>query len=164
MKALSIIQPWASLVAVGAKKIETRSWATNYRGPLAIHASKRHFDTRAYFDRELHLFAEALGLPDIYSFDKLPCGAVVATCKLVDCLIIKEDGLYQVRRVPGGINDMYRPERPLPKGNELAFGDYAPGRNALLLGDVKHLPEPILAKGKLGLWNWEYPEVSSCPL
>ena len=40
MKALSLTQPWASLVVIGAKCYETRSWATNYRGPLAIHASK----------------------------------------------------------------------------------------------------------------------------
>ncbi len=40
MKAISLLQPWATLVAIGAKRIETRSWATNYRGPLAIHASK----------------------------------------------------------------------------------------------------------------------------
>lgn len=41
MKAISLWQPWASLVAVGAKKIETRSWATKYRGSLAIHATKK---------------------------------------------------------------------------------------------------------------------------
>ena len=40
MKALTLYQPWATLVAIGAKKIETRSWSTPYRGPLAIHAGK----------------------------------------------------------------------------------------------------------------------------
>src|SRR5690348_17556570 len=40
MKALTLTQPWASLVAIGAKRIETRSWSTSYRGPLAIHAAK----------------------------------------------------------------------------------------------------------------------------
>ena len=40
MKALTLYQPWATLIAIGAKKIETRSWGTNYRGPLAIHAGK----------------------------------------------------------------------------------------------------------------------------
>jgi hypothetical protein len=38
MKALSLWQPWATLVSIGAKRIETRSWPTKYRGPLAIHA------------------------------------------------------------------------------------------------------------------------------
>ena len=44
MKALTLHQPWASLIAIGAKKIETRSWATSYRGPLAIHAAVRKPD------------------------------------------------------------------------------------------------------------------------
>lgn len=41
MKLISLWEPWASLMAIGAKKIETRSWATSYRGWLAIHAAKR---------------------------------------------------------------------------------------------------------------------------
>ncbi len=40
MKALSLLQPWATLVVIGVKQIETRSWSTAYRGPLLIHASK----------------------------------------------------------------------------------------------------------------------------
>lgn len=40
-KALTLHQPWASLIALGVKTIETRSWSTKYRGPLAIHAGKR---------------------------------------------------------------------------------------------------------------------------
>jgi hypothetical protein len=41
MKVISIIQPWATLIAIGEKKFETRSWSTKYRGELAIHASKK---------------------------------------------------------------------------------------------------------------------------
>jgi hypothetical protein len=41
IKCISLWQPWASLVAVGAKRIETRGWATAYRGRLGIHAAKR---------------------------------------------------------------------------------------------------------------------------
>jgi hypothetical protein len=40
MKVLTLAQPWATLVAIGAKKIETRSWPTNYRGPLAIQFAR----------------------------------------------------------------------------------------------------------------------------
>jgi hypothetical protein len=36
---------------------------------------------------------------------------------------------------------------------ERAFGDYTPGRYAWLLKDVRHLPAPMAAKGKLGLWE-----------
>lgn len=49
MKALSLTQPWATLVAIGAKKIETRSWSTSYRGPVAIHASKGYPGRYAWF-------------------------------------------------------------------------------------------------------------------
>lgn len=147
MKALTLYQPWASLVALCEKKIETRSWYTSYRGTLAIHAAKKPFDTDPYLDRELYLFADALGLPDIFSFDALPYGAVIATCNLVDCLYIGKTHLHCYARVV-----------PLPSGNELAFGDYTEGRFAWVLNDVRPLPEPIPAKGRQGLWNWEPPE------
>ena len=41
MKAITVWQPWASLLVSGRKRYETRSWATTYRGPIAIHAAKR---------------------------------------------------------------------------------------------------------------------------
>jgi hypothetical protein len=84
MKAITILQPFASLIACGAKKIETRSWPTKYRGPIAIHAGAKPLDTTSYFDRELYRFCDALGLPDIYSFTQLPHGAVIAIADLVD--------------------------------------------------------------------------------
>jgi hypothetical protein len=44
MKALSVKQPWAELIAIGRKQIEVRSWPTKYRGPLVIVASSRPAD------------------------------------------------------------------------------------------------------------------------
>ena len=50
MKAISLWQPWASLCVLpgpngrAVKTIETRSWPTKYRGPLAVHAAKREPD------------------------------------------------------------------------------------------------------------------------
>ncbi|MFA6927000.1 MAG: ASCH domain-containing protein [Bacteroidales bacterium] len=61
MKALSVRQPWASLIAIGRKTIEVRTWRTNYRGPLVICASKRPL------------------LPG------RPTGVAVCTVTLVDC-------------------------------------------------------------------------------
>ena len=60
IKALSLRQPWASMVADGRKTIETRTWRTNYRGLLAIHAS-----ARPYAD--------------------LPTGGIIAVATLYDC-------------------------------------------------------------------------------
>lgn len=41
MKVITLIQPWATLIALGEKQIETRSWSTKYRGEIAIHAGKK---------------------------------------------------------------------------------------------------------------------------
>ena len=65
-------QPWATLVILGRKKFETRSWSTRHRGALVIHASKT-------FPRDAREFAEALGLSD------LPLGSILGVVDLVDC-------------------------------------------------------------------------------
>ena len=47
LRALTLTQPWASLIAAGAKHWETRSWRTRFRGELAIHAARNDRDGRA---------------------------------------------------------------------------------------------------------------------
>lgn len=61
MKLLSLWEPWATLMAIGAKRIETRSWSTPYRGWLAIHASEGGL-AKAQLREVLadHVFADAL--------------------------------------------------------------------------------------------------------
>lgn len=136
IKALTLSQPWGSLLAIGAKKIETRSWKTAYRGPLAIHAAKK-YPRAAQMLAISSPFIEPLNragyLPDI------PLGAVVAMCQLVNCLPVE-----MVERL---------------SDSERKFGDYSPGRYAWILEDVKLLPEPIPAKGALSLWEWPCWEV-----
>lgn len=77
MKALTICQPYAELVACGSavKPIENRTWYTNYRGTLLIHAGK----SKAFIDD-----AEAYGLDEA----RLVFGAIVAAAQLVACLPI----------------------------------------------------------------------------
>ncbi len=154
MKAITVYQPWASLIAVGAKKYETRSWSTNYRGPIAIHAGKKPFTNNEYTDGELYPFAYALNLPDIYSFDTLTLGAVIATAELVDChKIIARYGDNHpcIHYQPF---NAYMQEIPII-GNELLLGDWTPGRYAWELTNVKMLPEPIPVRGQQGLWEWK---------
>ena len=128
MKALSLTQPWATLVATGKKKVETRTWRTKYRGALYIHAAKD-------FPGDAAKFAEAeraLGrLPA-----RVPRGAVVAIARLVD-----------VRRTEDVVQTVSALER--------YYGDYSPGRFAWFLEDVKELPEPIPYRGELGLFEVE---------
>ena len=134
MKALTIHTPWAPLIAVGEKEYETRGWKTNYRGPLAIHCSR----TMDYlFLYNAWPFLDALrkhGL-DIEDVNKLR-GQVIATAELVDCIIV--------------------PNMPLTiTKQEIAFGDFRPGRFAWKLANVKKLETPIPAVGKQGLWEWD---------
>ncbi len=99
MKALTLWQPWASLVALGVKTIETRSWSTTYRGPLAIHAAAKKparvwaRDHPALYDdfrieRCLDIQEDGNN-PGQFAYDWVgPLGAVVATCTLVDVVPI----------------------------------------------------------------------------
>src|SRR6266446_8164646 len=83
------MQPWATLIALGAKRIETRSWSTSYRGPLAIHASGRITKEAAMSLRD-PLIREALAAggyregngPATNPFG-LPLGAVIAVVTLM---------------------------------------------------------------------------------
>lgn len=127
MKALTLTQPWAQLVALGHKSIETRSWSTKYRGPLAIHAA-RGFPRAA---RELAAEERAIGR---LSRDRLPLGGIVAIAWLVD-----------VKRV----------EEAQPTPLERHLGDYSPGRYAWILDRdrLRVLAAPLEWTGRLGLWD-----------
>lgn len=136
MKALTLTQPWASLIAWGEKRIETRHWWTPYRGPLAIHAAKAMpaWAKTCCFEEP---FFEALEAAGCGGPEDLPRGAVVATGRLVGC----------VPTVP-----LQLPPGFVPAEFERDFGDFSPGGWAWLLADVVALPVPVPARGALGLW------------
>lgn len=155
MKAITLHQPWATLMALGAKRIETRSWPTHYRGPLAIHAGK----TLPAYARET-LYArsiqKALGWPELkgelYSesrwgihaeirklIESLPLGCIVATCKLVNCL--------DTDLIPRFVSPFTEQER--------MFGNYDPGRFGWLTEDLYRIDPPIPVVGARGLWDWD---------
>jgi hypothetical protein len=141
VKALSLTQPWASLVALGAKRIVTRSWGTSYRGLLAIHASKGFpRDCRELCDEPP--FEEILQKFDLTAAT-LPCGVVLCVTKLVDCLPIRHVNF---------------PQHHSLCEYEAEFGCYGAGRYGLILGPVTVLDDPIPARGALGLWEWTLPE------
>jgi activating signal cointegrator 1 len=150
MKALTLTQPWATLVAIGAKRIETRSWGTTYRGPLAIHAALGWTEeVVGLFVTEL--FREVLVEAGYYNFSQLPRGCIVATCELVS---VKK--IHDVQRYlgwewegPEGMDYHFAIDQ-----QELHFGNFADGRSAWLLNNVQLLPEPIPARGALSLWEW----------
>ena len=141
MKAMTLQQPWATLVAIGAKHYETRSWRTEHRGPLAIHASKAlpknigGICSREPFWSTLRPWLDKMDFPT---------GAVIAVVTLLNCLPTEQ---YQ-----------HKPYSDMLSKNERAFGDWTPGRWSWQLADMQMLPDPIPAKGALGLWEWTPPE------
>src|SRR5262245_3246835 len=85
MKAISILQPWATLLVIGAKRYETRSWQTKHRGPLLIHASRRFNETaRQLFG--LSPFYEALTRAGYAMAADLPLGAIVGQVEIASCI------------------------------------------------------------------------------
>lgn len=137
MKAITLTQPWATLVAIGAKRLETRSWRTSYRGPLAIHAAKG-FGSREEFVAMCRqpLFARALVAAGFQTPASLPLGAVVATCQLVN--------VHRTEEIRDSLGEQER-----------AFGGYDDGRFAWELEEVRALPVPIAARGAQQLWEWD---------
>jgi len=166
MKGLTLTQPWATLVAIGAKSIETRSWSTSYRGPIAIHAAKGFpkWASETCGDDPFRTELQKAGVtfraqpvrhwyhsPYPYRLDGgLPIGAIVAVATLVEVVLT---GDMQNRIGHGGKVFLGARGTWDLTAQEGAFGDFAPGRYAWMLGHVIRLPEPIPCKGELGLWT-----------
>lgn len=149
MKAITVLQPWALLLACGAKKIETRSWTTKYRGPIAIHAGKKDpHDIMVSLPQSRVIYNslyEKLGIKS-GALSKMAVGSVIAIAELVDCLKIIDT------RLDGSpvFNEYY----PVLSKNEIAFGDYTPGRYAWILANIRPIT-PVPAKGRQRLWEWD---------
>lgn len=134
MKVLSLLQPWATLVVTGAKKLETRSWQTSYRGGLLIHASLGK--------KGKILASEPPFKKYIQHFDQLPFGAIIGSIELED--VVRVENLFLSDHVLA-----------LLTLEEKAFGDYEPGRYAWILTEPEKFEHPIPVKGTLGLWEFE---------
>ena len=146
MKALTVKQPYAELMfremdlPFGVfKQIETRSWKTNFRGRLAIHAAKKHDEglLELLDDDEQMTFVSA-GICTEQDIEDMVHGAIIGEVTVVGCMPIEE----------------------LRKSNyccvyEETFGDWSDGRYGWILADPVRYAEPIPAVGKLGLWEWE---------
>lgn len=145
--ALTIQQPYASLVASGAKRFETRAWRvpTVWIGTrFAIHAglSSRYrriaAASPAAADIELALAIESR------DWDILPIGAVVAIATLAGCRRIERIDKRRGMIFDDGTNAALD-----------SFGDYAPGRFVWSFSDVKRIRVPIPARGARGIWHWK---------
>lgn len=182
MRAITLWQPWASLMAEGIKTIETRGRAHPWRSAIgetiAIHAAVRAPDHGLELGRWLTTRRPDVTLPDGQEFPgrwltadldskdtiiPLVFGAVLATGRLADVVPIVDDGTARncIDRRAGGERLTLRrddetigiPEEIIDVSAELPYGTFEPGRWALLFENVVKLNEPCSAVGHQGLWT-----------
>lgn len=149
MRALSLWQVWATLMAIGAKRFETRSWGTDYRGPLAVHAATKSTPAlRSLFLTEP--FGSVLRAAGYASFPALPLGAVIAVVDLKECWKIGPRTLW---RPNPGFGERWIEGSEIPTGQERAFGDFSSGRFAWECANPRPLRTPLPLTGRQGLWK-----------
>lgn len=142
MKALSLWEPWASLMATGAKRIETRSWGTSYRGRLLICAAQRvapDLDEILADPAFQHGLERLLPRPPSRPVDRgdLQFGNAVAMVDLIACA--------PTTRRPTSLEHLVVPD-------EHIFGDLSPGRFAWYTSNLCRL-RPFPVRGKQGLFE-----------
>jgi activating signal cointegrator 1 len=155
MKALTLTQPWASAVALGSKRIETRSWRTKYRGQIAIHAGRAMTLDASFSVGCSWTWCGALrgaGLRmgnGVMPHEVLPFGCIIAVATIVDCRLTDSftQAELDARRMPDGETiDAY-------SWTERMMGDFSLGRFGFVLSGIQLIDQPIHCKGALGLWN-----------
>ena len=125
MKVLTIKQPWAQLIIEGHKKYEFRSWKTNYRGKILIHAGMN-------IEKDM--------LPRFGDYH-LNCtvGSIIGEAELVDCILVDEKFNNELRKIDSVVYG---------RSNHVE-------KYAWKLVNVKKYKNAIPIKGKLGLWNYD---------
>ena len=130
MKVLSLTEPYATLIKEKKKIIETRSWKTNYRGELYIHASSTKISRETKNNKELMLLLDNL---------PLNFGHIICKCNLVDCVYMTKEYIENIKK------NNYK---------EYICGEYKEGRYAWVLENITPLKTPIKAKGQLNIWQF----------
>jgi len=152
VRALSLRQPYASLVALGEKHIETRSFQRKYLGPIAIASSaswKPAAKRRAF--ENLSFTAAWRRHPDLVdSVDDLPLGVIVAVARIV--AYIPSESIVALERKRKHRSRLVLEGVTCAK-SEIAFGDFSRNRFGWVLADVHRLTAPVACKGALGIWH-----------
>ena len=126
MKVLTIREPFATLIKDKVKIYETRSWKTNYRGEIYIHAAK------------IRSKASNASIASTYLKSRENPEHIICKCLLKDCIYMDEDFINNVKK----------------NKEEYNSGHYEIGHYAWQLEVIEVLEEPIYAKGQLGIWNF----------
>jgi len=130
LTAITLHQPWASLIAKGCKQYETRDWPTSYRGSIAIHAGRKPKGKQELREHDKILAS----FNDLLTED-CPYSSVIAIAQLTDVVCMTEEFIKE--------------QSP----TELRCGNWAVGRYAWKLENDRAI-KPIPTVGKQGLWKW----------
>ena len=143
MRAITIWQPYATLIMLGLKQYETRCWGTSYRGPLIIHAAKRWDDDREFDCQRVTSLMNMLEIsPEHFTEEQRrhfytplgnTLGKALGVVELVDCQQMSDGG-----------SDF-----------ENEVGSFGDGRFGWKCASPRIFSEPISAQGKQGLWTPE---------
>lgn len=150
MKIITVRQPWAAAIALGAKRWETRSWPTKYRGPLAIHAGENLEAIKGgmpeLWRAVLAPLGEALRWERGGALPELAVGAVVCVVEVTDCVRVEDVPDLDARRevLVGG--------RPI-EYQQRDLGSFLPGWWAWRLERAKRLSAAVRVLGRQGLWT-----------
>jgi hypothetical protein len=153
VKALSLWQPWATLVMLGAKRLETRSWPTTHRGPLFIHASSKTSRELIELCHE-EPFCTALRAGGIARWQDLPRGGFLGVVKLVDVRQMAGRGFpgsHVVAVDPRGEALPWLEEPPAEP--ERSFGRYEAGRFAWYLEEPRAFDRAVPYRARQRLFN-----------
>lgn len=162
MKALSVKQPWSYLICSGIKPIENRTWKTNYRGRVLIHASGNSITFKQFCNYIENLDSENMELQKIVRencFRKswlhtLETSAIICSVEIVDC-VINHPSIWaeKTESIPTDVYD-------ISNGLPAYLGKY--NNNVVynwVLANPILFDKPILnVKGKLGFWDYDLPE------
>lgn len=154
IKAISLWQPWASLIWTGAKTYETRSWPTSYQGPLLICAAKFKMEdlTDYLMDPDFER-----GLKPLWDSgaEELPFGQALCIVDLVGCIPVER---FDVSPNYLELVELHMmPHRFDMLGDDIFFGNFLPGRFAWKLTNLRRLERYYPVKGHQGLWDQEIP-------
>ena len=129
MKVISIKEPFATLITNGMKKIETRSWKTNYRGEIFIHASGKSI-AKEFLTNDF--------VVDLVKDMDMNFGNIICRCNLVDCIYMDETFLEYIKQNP----------------TEYNVGEYKLGRYAWIMENIEPI-HSIPTKGKLNIQTFD---------
>ena len=135
MHALTVQQPFATLILLGLKTAETRRWPTDYRGPLLIHASASSTLPKSMVD-----YAWAV-LAKVGVVAPLPVRAIIGGVQLTDCDVAKTD-----------------------RFTDMHLGYYGPGWFAFQMRDPVLFNHAIPCGGDIGLWQLPRRLIAKVPL